>query len=232
MKKSKILQYNICVCFIICAFLGSVNFWCFNENFYENEHNKIIIYGNHVNDHIGISKDDLKELTKFTLDYLNDPKASLDKKMNIKGEYREVFTDDEKAHMVDVRRLNLASINVLIISFFVMSICIIICLFNRIRISDLRFIYRKVFIKFITVFSIIGIWVLIDFDSFWTLFHKIFFAGNDLWLLDLRKDILIMIVPPEFFGDLVTRILITFIFVIICLLFVLRLLDKKKRSYD
>jgi len=64
------------------------------------------------------------------------------------------------------------------------------------------------------VIGVLGIWILIDFDSFWTSFHHVFFPSNDLWLLDLRKDILIMIVPPEFFNHLVVTIVVTFIAII------------------
>ena len=78
-------------------------------------------------------------------------------------------------------------------------------------IIDLFATYKKVLLIILTVFLLLGAWVFIDFDSFWTMFHHVFFPGNDLWILDLRKDILIMIVPPEFFFHLVSRIFFTFI---------------------
>ena len=61
-----------------------------------------MLYGKHINEHIGISNEDLKQLTSFTLDYLNDPDASLDIQMNVNGKIREIYTDDEKIHMCEV----------------------------------------------------------------------------------------------------------------------------------
>lgn len=231
-KIQKILTYIISISFILGTFLGTVHFCCFNEDFYTREHEKITLYGKSINEHIGISKDELKNLTSFTLDYLNDPNSSLDLEMNIKGEFREVFTDDEKTHMVDVRTLNLASIYICVISFLVFTLC---CIYYVVHKGSTYLLFRnyiKTLIYTLLIFTILGSWVLIDFDSFWTLFHKIFFRGNDLWILDLRKDILIMIVPPQFFNDLVVRIIILFILSIVLFGFALYLLRKKKKNND
>ena len=65
-------------------------------------------------------------------------------------------------------------------------------------------------ISFVFVLLFFLLFALIDFDSFWRNFHEIFFT-NDLWLLDPRTDILIMMVPLQFFYDLVMRIVITFV---------------------
>ena len=80
--------------------------------------------------------------------------------------------------------------------------------------------------------GIIGIWVLIDFDGFWTQFHHVFFPSNDLLLLDLRSDILIMIVPPEFFNHLVVTIVVTFVSLVLGFYLILYLLNKKEKIND
>ena len=231
-NKSKVLTYIISISFILAAFLGTVHFCCFDENFYENEHNKIILYGKHINEHIGITNDELKELTSFTLNYLNDKDATLDKQMIIKSELRELFTEDEKAHMVDVRDLNIGSVYIGIASFIVFSVCLIFYLLKKHDISYLFRNYKKTLLYTLAIFGVLGTWVLIDFDSFWTLFHKIFFTGNDLWLLDLRKDILIMIVPPEFFNHLVIRIIINFVFSIFIFGLLLYLAKRRVKQND
>lgn len=229
---NKSLTTLISLFFIISSFLGSVHFWCFNESFYTNEHNQIMLYGKHINEHIGISNEQLKELTSFTLDYLNHSDSSLDLKMEIKGELREVYNDEEKLHMVDVRTLNLYANYILIISIIVLLISIILFIIEKCRISELYFRYKTILKYFIFGFLIIGLWILIDFDSFWIFFHHIFFAGNDLWLLNLRKDILIMIVPPEFFNHLVIRICATFVFILFVSYFLLKYLSRKKIMND
>lgn len=230
MKKNsldKILSYIISITLILSAFLGTVHFWCFNESFYTSQHEKIMLYGKHINEYIGISNKQLEELTSFTLEYLNDADATLDKVMNVKGKDREVFTDDEKLHMVDVQKLNLTSVYIMYASIACLFISIIIFIINKCDVRQLYLVFKKCLITFGIVFAFIGLWVFFDFDSFWTFFHKIFFAGNDLWLLDLQRDILIMIVPPEFFNNLVVTILISFVLLISLEFFVLYVLWRK-----
>ena len=134
MKKNaypRILNTIISISFILCAFLGSVHFWCFHEPFYDSEHAKIRLYDKSIAEHIGISEDDLKELTSFTLHYLNDPKADLDIQMQIKGQLREVYTEDEKAHMVDVRNLNLAANRILLAAAAVLILNLVTFIFVK-----------------------------------------------------------------------------------------------------
>lgn len=231
-RNSNILSYIISISFTICALLSTVHFCCFDKNFYNKEHDLLKIYNVPINEHIGISKDELRELTSFTLDYLNDKFDSLDLKMNIKGENREVFTNDEKAHMVDVKKLNLTVTNIAILSFFVFVIALVTYLIKKNSFFDLFVCYRKTLLIFLVLFSFIGIWILIDFDGFWTYFHHVFFSGNELWLLDLRSDILIMIVPPEFFYHLVTKIVIIFIAVIVMFGVILYYLNKRASLDD
>lgn len=231
MKNNKILLYLISISFILCSFLGVIHFCCFDENFYTKEHNNIMLYGKSINEHIGISNDDLSKLTSFVLDYLNGKEQTLDIKMNIKGEYREVFNNYEKEHMVDVKKLNISSIKLCIISFIIFSLSFIYFLINKGSSSDLFLYYKKTLFYIMLFVIILGIWILIDFDSFWTMFHEIFFSGNDLWLLDLRKDILIMIVPPQFFNDLVIRILL-FYFISVFIFGIILFYSSKKKDVE
>lgn len=229
-KNNSSIFYIMSIAYVLFALLLSVHFWSFNESFYKDQHDKLLLYGQHISEYIGFSDDDLAQLTHFTLDYLNDPKASLDKQMNIKGQMREVFTDDEKAHMVDVQRLNLAANYLCIISLIVFVIGIIKTVIRKKDINDFYKAYRNVLKVMLGIIAVLGIWIIIDFDSFWNSFHHVFFPGNDLWILDLRKDILIMIVPPEFFNNLVIRIVITFVLMIVVLYVLLYLIGRKKND--
>ena len=216
----------VAICFIIAALLFSVHFWAFNESFYRFEHSKLRLYGNTIADHIGISEEDLDKLTHFTLSYLNDPNASLDIQMNVKGQDREIFTDEEKLHMIDVRNLNLTANTLLIMTSIISLIAVVYAVFKK-ELSFLFKAYKKVLLAAGMVLLVLGVWILIDFDSFWTMFHHVFFPTNELWILDLRKDILIMIVPPEFFNHLVITIVVTFIAILALAYFALRFVTKK-----
>ena len=231
-KTSNILSKLLVFFLILFTFLFTVNFWCFNISFYNKQHNKIKLYDQSISEYIGIDDKQLKDLTIFVLDYLNDKNDSLDLEMNIKGEDREVFTQDEKDHMVDVKKLNLNARYVMIISFVLVLLISIYLIKKHISINYIFITYKKGLLYFLLFFSLLAFWILIDFDSFWTFFHKIFFAGNELWLLNLKKDILIMIVPPEFFNNLVIRILITFLGLLFIIFISLYLINNRKKTYD
>ncbi len=228
-NSSKNIYLIVSIFCILFSLLFSIHFWSFNERFYTSEHDTLTLYGKSIADHIGISDEDLADLTSFTLDYLNDPKASLDRQMKIHGEMREVFTDDEKAHMVDVRRLNLGANYLLIISAVISAAGIVYAVWKK-QVRSLSVSYRKALLYAMAVISVLGVWILIDFDSFWTMFHHVFFPSNDLWLLDLRKDVLIMIVPPEFFNHLVIRIVVNAVALLFGFFALFHFLSKRENA--
>ncbi|MBE5809802.1 MAG: TIGR01906 family membrane protein [Clostridiales bacterium] len=58
--------------------------------------------------------------------------------------------------------------------------------------------FRRTLIAILAAVTVIVILACIDFDSLFVLFHKVAFT-NDLWLLDPRTDLLIRLMPIEFF---------------------------------
>ena len=58
--------------------------------------------------------------------------------------------------------------------------------------------FRRTLIAILAAVTIIIIAACIDFDSLFILFHKVAFT-NDLWLLDPQTDLLIRLMPIEFF---------------------------------
>ena len=68
---------------------------------------------------------------------------------------------------------------------------------------------------------------IIDFDSAFTAFHKIFF-NNDYWIFNPRLDQIINILPQEFFYHCAVLILILLMLSSI----ILRLVYKKYKLYD
>ena len=229
-KNYKFIYYLTTISFILFSLLAVVHFNCFNEPFYTYEHNKLKLYGKGIAEYIGISNEDLIELTHFTLEYLNDESLTLDKQMFINGELREVFTDDEKLHMVDVRKLNLTANKVMIISGIIFLICLLYIIIKKYSFYDYYLVNKKIYKYLLIFFVVLGAWILIDFNSFWNFFHHIFFSGNDLWILDLRKDILIMIVPPEFFFHLVTVVFISYIVVLAIYYYLIKHIGMKERN--
>ncbi|MCI6089408.1 MAG: TIGR01906 family membrane protein [Solobacterium sp.] len=211
--KNKHLSILCTLSLITFAFLSSVNYWSFNKNFYKNEYKKL-----GVTEYIGISEDDLKKTTDVLLGYIKGNNKTLDIECRINGITRSVFNDREKAHMQDVKNLYDGAIVVRNVSFVIFV---------------LSFIYigrsKELFIGYKYSLSLVGLIIaflllfcLMDFEGFWLAFHQLFFPFNDLYILDPRYDILVMMVPEGFFFDLCVLIVASTSVMLVGLYFVLR----------
>ncbi|MEA5026569.1 MAG: TIGR01906 family membrane protein [Erysipelotrichaceae bacterium] len=204
---NKTLSIVISIAFILAVLLTSIDLCCFNRAFYQSEYQKLGVASN-----IGITDTDLLDVTDVLLDYTQGKRSDMLVSKSVNGTERAIFNTKETAHMADVQSLYLAAM-------FGRNICLVVlaaalvALYRRKResvISVIAFYYNRVSVVFLLFISFIVIAALVDFNSFWTAFHHIFFAGNDLWLLNPQTDILIMMVPEQFFFDLVSRIIILF----------------------
>jgi|APSaa5957512622_1039677.scaffolds.fasta_scaffold46699_2 integral membrane protein (TIGR01906 family) len=203
---------NLCVVLasimlIVAMLVISIETFAFNRGFFEKEYDKI-----GTAQDIGISTADLTGVTDVLLDYTQDKRDTLDVQASIEGQIQEVFGEREKEHMVDVKALYIAARNVRTICLIAAPILILIAfLISRkkaIKALCRSFLYTSG--AFLVLVVAIGLYAVIDFTAFWTAFHQVFFT-NDLWLLNPNTDVLIMMVPEQFFFDLVTRIIIRFV---------------------
>ena len=211
--KNKHLSILCTLSLITFAFLSSVNYWSFNKSFYKNEYKKL-----NVAEYIGISEEDLNKTTDVLLGYIKGNNKTLDIECRINGITRSVFNDREKAHMLDVKNLYDGAIVVRNVSFVIFV---------------LSFIYigrsKELFIGYKYSLSLVGLIIaflllfcLMDFEGFWLAFHHLFFPFNDLYILDPRYDILVMMVPEGFFFDLCVLIVVSTSVMLVGLYFVLR----------
>lgn len=189
--------------FIILAIvLGAVNLMCFDRGFYQAEYQKLGTAA-----FIGMSQEDLDRATEVLLDYLQDKRDDLDMSAQVDGQARQVFNQREIDHMADVKSLYQGAMNVGTVVAIVGALTLAAMFLCR---------QKKPMLKgylwgngvFILLFGILAIYAAVDFNTFWVSFHHIFFT-NDLWILNPATDILIMMVPEQFFFDLVMRIVIT-----------------------
>lgn len=107
------------------------------------------------------------------------------------------FHDYEAAHMTDCQHLiGLDGIVTLALAGLLV-LWVLLGLRNGERTH-----FRKGFLTGTAIFTALvaagAIWALIDFDGLFTTFHHLAFT-NDLWLLDPRTDLLIRLMPEEFF---------------------------------
>ena len=189
-------------CLIVASLLTIVDYNCFDRRFYSAQQDKYQIAAN-----IGVSQSELDKITDVLLGYLQHENDDMYVEAKVKGQTREIFNQREKDHMIDVRNLYDGAI-------MVRNVCAITALISLVYLMSRKSFniisqsYNKTLIFFGMIFLFIGLFCLIDFNMFWTYFHEVFFPMNDLWLLDPRTDILINIVPEEFFFALVTRIIV------------------------
>lgn len=188
--------------------IGIAVFWidifCFSFSFYQKEYEKLGTAKS-----IGMTEQSLTMATQALLDYLRDNRDDLSVTAEIQGEVREVFNAREKQHMVDVKQLYLTARAVGYGCLALGAGCLLLLFWKAGKSKYGKEEILQGYLKgngiFFAILAVIGLFAAIDFDTFWTLFHKVLFT-NDLWLLNPRTDILIMIVPEEFFFDLVMRI--------------------------
>lgn len=228
MRKNKILFSISFFCLIISLLLTIIDINCFDESFYQKEYIK-----NNTTVETGMSEEDLWDTTEVLFDYLHDSRDDLNVQHEVNGTVREIFDSREKAHMVDVKNLYLNTIKVrnilAIVGIILFSISC--SLSKKQYISNMYIGYKtSVALLFSIIFAIL-IYAAIDFNSFWIQFHYLFFT-NDLFFLDPNTEILINMVPEQFFFDLVMRIILMFISSVIVLFGLLYYLNKKRISND
>lgn len=188
---------------LIGLIVASVEFVVFDMGFYRQEYQKLERY-----EEIGIAKEDLLDGTKHLLAFVRDERKDLDLTYQIQGVVRPLFNEREITHMEDVRDLYLKArmMRRIGLSFFLATLIYAIYKYKKLGLKELsRSILQAMGVMFALIL-VLGIFYMVDFERFWTIFHELSFS-NDLWILDSRTDILIQMVPEQFFIDCVGRII-------------------------
>ncbi len=203
-------------------FISVIDYCSFNMNFYKKEYAKLEVHKT-----IGISEVELTKVTNVLLDYIKDKNDSLDVEASISGVNRKVFNEKEILHMVDVKNLykGIIDTRLVLIGLTFISLLIYKVINKKINFESIYNIFKNTFISIILFIGSLGIYAYTSFDEFWLNFHYLFFT-NDLFLLDPSKDILIQMVPSEFFMSLVFNIIIYFIVSITICFIILKRLGK------
>ncbi|MCL2565628.1 MAG: TIGR01906 family membrane protein [Defluviitaleaceae bacterium] len=204
----------------------SISLPTFTMPFYNYAYNK-----NGTHELIGISQYDLERVTRLLIDYMRGNIDNLDIVVQIHGVSRPFFSEIEIAHMIDVQDL-------FMIGFIIRNIALVLFLATLLS----GFLYKQgpVLKEYAQSFiagtiillsfggALITI-ILTNFERSFIIFHEIFF-DNDLWILDPSVDLLINIVPQQFFVDLFIVIVCIFLLVsIVIFLFCVIYLKSIKR---
>lgn len=179
--------------------LTSIEIVSFNQTFYRRQYEK-----NDTAHIAGLDEAELEGITNELLSYLKDKRDDLD---IARASGEDVFGDREIEHMKDVKELFVYGFRLRNMAFIISALLLIILIFTCPRrwIKYILFGFILVWAIIIIISISLAIGVYIDFDSMWDKFHHIFFT-NDLWLLDPDTDILIMMMPGNFFMDMIKGI--------------------------
>lgn len=136
------------------------------------------------------------------------------------GESVHAFSEKEDLHMRDVAGL-VQMLNTIRIAggILVALICLAYLFIRSDREKHLSMIlygFRNAAVMVFGLALILCIWGLISFDSLFYSFHLLFFS-NRLWLLNPNTDLLIQLMPTEFFIWYAKQILLALIPVLLCM---------------
>jgi len=190
---------------IIFLLLEAIIVNMFNLNFYKTEYAKLNVAAD-----VGCSYEELITATEVLLDYTADRREDMVVTAVIDGAEREVFNKREKDHMVDVKALYLSADVVRKVCIAAVVLIYFLNYGQKGILKDLSRAFPNVSMIFLIVIGAIALYAAVDFNSFWTNFHHVFFTKNDFWLLNPATDLMIRFFPEQFFADIVLRIVLTF----------------------
>lgn len=186
------LLFSICVTFI----LAYLSFFLFGANF--------IFYKGFslITNNQTFSSSDMSYCYITIILYLFNLRSNMDISLNS----TKVFDDYTLSHMLDVKNV----FNGFLIITIILSILFvfIIKFTKNKKILSYKF-HRNFLIILSIIFFSIFFYAIIDFDSFFNVFHKLFFEG-DSWMFPDGSPI-IMLLTFEFFYTIAILIAITFI---------------------
>lgn len=205
-RMKTIIAVAVSISAIAILLITSVDLNAFNRGFFEDEYASM-----KTADYIGMSQKDLMRATNTLLDYLQDERDDIQVKAKVHQETREVFNKRESDHMIDVKNLyqNVLKVRLAAAVVLVVGAAVLLWKWRQGLLGSLTYRFMQVSLAFLVVIGMLCIWALIDFYSFWTSFHELFFT-NDLWLLNPATDIMIQMFPQDFFFHMVMRIVIGF----------------------
>lgn len=160
-----------------------------------------------------ISDEEMTEAIFRLIDYMEGRADSIQLSVTENGQTVEMYNRQEIDHMVDVRALYQAWRAVRTYGGILAAIIIAVCMLTLPKGQRIGMLCRGFLIAaavFGAVLIALGIWVAVDFNSFWTEFHHLFFT-NDLWLMDYATCRMIRICPLPLFNEIVVRFALIFL---------------------
>lgn len=214
--KLKPVTYGLIFLIFIFALIFSVLVSSFNKRIYKSVYR---------------SDENIKEFSGFTeeeyLGEIDRLKGYLFNTREDSSLIDSVYSEDEVSHMKDVYRLFRMVRIICGLSFFAAWFIIIK---NKKSISSIN-ISRRWYL-FIVLPVLIFAPAIINFEKFWTAFHKVLFS-NDLWLMDPRYSLMINLLPEKIFYSISMMTIILYFIIVLVAVLCFRFFSKReeKSSY-
>ena len=157
----------------------------------------------------GADRDTIVEAYDELLDYLTLPGHEF-------GTGKFAYSEEGKSHFVDCKILFDLNSTAFIISIVAVALLLVLKklgVYEMWRPFGMNITFSSGAFT-LGGFALIGGLVALDFDTAFTIFHKMFFPGKDNWLFNPYTDGVIMILPQDFFMN--CAILIFSSIVILC----------------
>jgi integral membrane protein (TIGR01906 family) len=178
----------------------SIDVFSMSRGYYDQEFEKL-----GTSEITGLTEAELGGVSDMIIDYLKGQVPEFQYKVEREGRQVELFNEREQTHMVDVQ--DLFSLNGRIRMIAAAAFALAAFVAAQLA-GDRQSVHRGMMgAGLLGAVAAGGLLILInvDFTKYFTLFHELFF-DNDLWLLNPKTDLLIVILQEQFFVDIAIRI--------------------------
>lgn len=160
-----------------------------------------------IYEYVGVSRHALPRVNIVLTEYLRGKRDNIDIEEELLGERRQVFNEDEKAHMTDVVglfRLERAVRTGCLASGCIFLIAAAVMARKSLLSVSLRALGLSAAVLLALAAALFILWTTSGFDRLFILFHQLLFT-NDLWLMDPATDAMIRMFPADFFRQIALK---------------------------
>lgn len=209
MKKLAFALAFIASFLLIFAILFTSLQLCMNdEGYFRDTYEKM-----EIEKFVDIPTDDVTRALMQLIDYMEGRVDSIQLTVTENGREVEMYNERETLHMLDVRELyqtwrGARDFAVPAVALLLIAACALLARGERLNLLARAFLIAAA--SFMGLLAVFAIFAAIDFNTFWTAFHLLFF-DNDLWLLSYETDRMIRICPLELFSGIIGRFALLFL---------------------
>lgn len=197
-----VLIYAVVPLLIVCILIASIAIASGDSGWYRAEYEKLDLSGE-----TGMSIDDMHSSIMLMVDYMKGA-DSMDIRVKINGVETDMFNQTEIAHMDDVQKLYGAvrTAGIILLALILAVFAAAFIIFKNEALVRLSKAYLICLAAFAVLVAALVIWLAVDFDSFWRLFH-IIFLDLESSTFDPRVSRMIQICPAKLFEDMIIYII-------------------------